>query len=136
MEVKGEEGEWDSIWGGESVHYRPDNGEPIPSRMEQYHGHNEPGSRKSSGGQFSTFGLGPPHQGPGPLGPLANKRSSYAPAGTHTTHGPQSSDFLFGAPRFQERYRSNSMDSILVQDMSRPVFLPPSHDKLPMGFRH
>ena len=136
MEVKGEEGEWDSIWGGESVHYRPDNGEPIPSRMEQYHGHNEPGSRKSSGGQFSTFGLGPPHQGPGPLGPLANKRSSYAPAGTHTTHGPQSSDFLFGAPRFQERYRSNSMDSILVQDMSRPVFQPPPHDKLPHGVRH
>ena len=126
MEVKGEEGEWDSIWGGESVHYRPDNGEPIPSRMDQYH------DRKS---QFSTF-LGAPHH-PHPLSlNNANKRSSYAPPGTHTTHGPQSSDFLFGAPRFQERYRSNSMDSILVQDMSRQVFQPVPHDKIPHGVRH
>ena len=139
MEVKGEEGEWDSIWGGESVHYRPDNGEPIPSRMGQYHGHHDPGSRKSgSGGGFSTFGLGPPHHlgQAGPLGPLANKRSSYAPASSITSHGPQSSDFMFGAPRFQERYRSNSMDSILVQDMGRQVFQPPPHDKLPPGVRH
>jgi len=110
MELKPDQGDWDSTWGGESVHYRSDNGEPLPSRLEPFNT-----DRKS---QFSTF-LGNPL----PLN-NANKRSSYSPSSTHTTHGPQSSDFLFGAPRFQERYRSNSMDSILVQDMSRQIFQP------------
>ena len=33
MEVKAENGDWDSAWGGEAqIHYRSDNGEPIPSR--------------------------------------------------------------------------------------------------------
>ena len=72
---------------------------------------------------------------------LHNKRASYSPAGAVTGshshnhgggvggghhHGPQSSDFLFGAPRFQERYRSNSMDSILVEQerhARQPVFV-------------
>ena len=72
---------------------------------------------------------------------LHNKRASYSPAGavtgSHHNHGgvggvghhhggPQSSDFLFGAPRFQERYRSNSMDSILVEQerhARQPVFV-------------
>ena len=131
MEMKGEEGEWESIWGGESVHYRPDNGEPIPSRMEQYH----VSDRKQSS-QFSTF-LGAPHHAPHPLSlNNANKRSSYAPPATHTTHGPQSSDFLFGAPRFQERYRSNSMDSILVQDMNRHVFQQPQPEKMSRDGRY
>ena len=142
MEVRpGEEGEWDSIWGGESVHYRPDNGEPIPSRMDQYHAHHQEQARTKGAGQFSTFLAAPGHapplphhaHAPHPLAALnnANKRSSYAPPPSHGPgHGPQSSDFLFGAPRFQERYRSNSMDSILVQDMSRAVFQPPPPDKL------
>ena len=78
---------------------------------------------------------------------LHNKRASYSPAGavtgTHSHnhggvggghhHGPQSSDFLFGAPRFQERYRSNSMDSILVEQerhARQPVFVQvSSHQK-------
>lgn len=110
MELKPDQGDWDSTWGGESVHYRSDNGEPLPSRLEPFNT-----DRKS---QFSTF-LGNPL----PLN-NANKRSSYSPSTTHTTHGPQSSDFLFGAPRFQERYRSNSMDSILMQDVSRQIFQP------------
>ena len=119
MELKGEVSDWDAVWMGEAVHYRSDNGEPIPSRMEPYH------DRK---GQFSTF-----------LNPLSlnngNKRSSYAPPPSQPAHGPQSSDFLFGVPRFQERYRSNSMDSILVQDMSRQVFQK-FPDKVPHGMRH
>ena len=81
--------------------------------MEQYYD-----TRKY---QFSTF-LGAPHHPHHVTLQNATKRMSYAAPG-HTTHGqgPHSSDFLFGAPRFQERYRSNSMDSILVQDMSRQV---------------
>ena len=43
--------------------------------------------------------------------------------------GPQSSDFLFGSPRFQERYRSNSMDSILVADMNRHLYAPPGRPR-------
>ena len=73
---------------------------------------------------------------------LHNKRASYSPAGAVTGshnhggvggglhHGPQSSDFLFGAPRFQERYRSNSMDSILVEQerhARQPVFVQVWH---------
>ena len=120
MELKGDESDWDSVWMGDAVHYRSDNGEPIPSRMEPYH------DRK---GQFSTF-----------LNPLSlnngNKRSSYAPPPSQPAHGPQSSDFLFGVPRFQERYRSNSMDSILVQDMSRQVFQKFPPEKVPHGIRH
>ena len=119
IEMK-EEQDWDSVWMGDAVHYRSDNGEPIPSRMEPYH------DRK---GQFSTF-----------LNPLTlnngNKRSSYAPPPSQTGQGPQSSDFLFGVPRFQERYRSNSMDSILVQDMSRQVFHQFQPEKIPHGIRH
>ena len=119
MEMK-EEQDWDSVWMGDAVHYRSDNGEPIQSRMEPYH------DRK---GQFSTF-----------LNPLTlnngNKRSSYAPPPSQSAQGPQSSDFLFGVPRFQERYRSNSMDSILMQDMSRQVFHQLQTEKIPHGIRH
>ena len=119
MELK-DEHDWDSVWMGDAVHYRSDNGEPIPSRMEPYH------DRK---GQFSTF-----------LNPLTlnngNKRSSYAPPPSQSAQGPQSSDFLFGVPRFQERYRSNSMDSILMQDMSRQVFHQFPPEKIPPAVRH
>jgi len=97
-ELSNDSGEWDSAFSGEGVHYRPDNGEPIGFQEKK--------------NNFSTFLGG------------GNKRSSYASPQTHH-HGPPSSDFLFGAPRFQERYRSNSMDSILVADMNRQLYKPP-----------
>merc|ERR1719167_561306 len=86
------------------------------------------GLRLNNRAHFTTFGHAPlPLQAP----VLHNKRASYSPAGSvtpgsHQHHGPQSSDFLFGSPRFQERYRSNSMDSILVEQerhTRQPVFV-------------
>jgi len=130
MEVKSDQarlqGDWESHFSGETtLHYRPDNGEPLPTRLET-----------QNRAHFTTFGHAPlPIQAP----VLHNKRASYSPAGAVTGghshnhggvgghhHGPQSSDFLFGAPRFQERYRSNSMDSILVEQerhTRQPVFV-------------
>jgi len=37
-EFSQDSGEWDSAFSGEGVHYRPDNGEPLPGRGDQVHG--------------------------------------------------------------------------------------------------
>lgn len=125
VELRPEEGDWDS---GETVHYRCDNGEPLPSSIAfgVAKGTDKNGAGEKSG-YFSTF-----------LG-NGNKRSSYSPATSLQPNmaGPQSSDFgvLFGAPRFHERYRSNSMDSILVADISRHVYGKREDNRGP-NFRH
>jgi len=128
VELRPEEGDWES---GETVHYRCDNGEPLPSNIAfgMAKGVDKNGAQEKSG-YFSTF-----------LG-NGNKRSSYSPSTSLQPNlaGPQSSDFgvLFGAPRFHERYRSNSMDSILVQDISRHVYNAKREDNRgpPPNFRH